>query len=83
MSLIKKIFINILIIFILSATSSYAEEIKKLGKSLRATIKKGLIEKESIQERLNYLEYISTLTEDPFIQQKIEGGFTKNIVNPQ
>ena len=32
MSLIKNIFINILIIFILSATSSYAEEIKKLGK---------------------------------------------------
>ena len=32
MSLIKKIFINILIIFILSTTSSYAEEIKKLGK---------------------------------------------------
>ena len=32
MSLIKKIFINILIIFILSITSSYAEEIKKLGK---------------------------------------------------
>lgn len=59
------------------------KEIKKLGKSLRATIKKGLIEKEFIQERLNYLEYISTLTEDPFIQQKIEGGFTKNIVNPQ
>ena len=59
------------------------KEIKKLGKSLRATIKKGLIEKESIQERLDYLEYISTLTEDPFIQQKIEGGFTKNIVNQQ
>ena len=32
MPLIKKIFINILIIFILSITSSYAEEIKKLGK---------------------------------------------------
>ena len=32
MSLIKNIFINILIIFILSITSSYAEEIKKLGK---------------------------------------------------
>ena len=32
MSLIKKILINILIIFILSVTSSYAEEIKKLGK---------------------------------------------------
>ena len=32
MSLIKKILINILIIFILSTTSSYAEEIKKLGK---------------------------------------------------
>ena len=32
MPLIKKIFINILIIFILSVTSSYAEEIKKLGK---------------------------------------------------
>ena len=59
------------------------KEIKKLGKSLKATIKKGLIEKESIQERLDYLEYVSTLTEDPFIQQKIEGGFTKNIVNPQ
>ena len=32
MSLIKKIFINILIIFILSITASYAQEIKKLGK---------------------------------------------------
>ena len=32
MSLIKNFFINILIIFILSVTSSYAEEIKKLGK---------------------------------------------------
>ena len=32
MPLIKKNFINILIIFILSITSSYAEEIKKLGK---------------------------------------------------
>ena len=32
MSLIKKILINILIIFILSTTSSYAEEIKKIGK---------------------------------------------------
>ena len=32
MSLIKNIFINILIIFILLITSSYAEEIKKLGK---------------------------------------------------
>jgi len=59
------------------------KEIKKLGKSLRATIIKGLIEKEAIQERLDYLEYILTLTEDPFIQQKLEGGFTKNIVNLQ
>ena len=32
MSLINKIFTNLLIIFILSVTSSYAEEIKKLGK---------------------------------------------------
>ena len=32
MPLVKKFFINILIIFILSTTSSYAEEIKKLGK---------------------------------------------------
>ena len=32
MSLVKKFFINILIIFIFSITSSYAEEIKKLGK---------------------------------------------------
>ena len=32
MSLVKNFFINILIIFILSVTSSYAEEIKKLGK---------------------------------------------------
>ena len=32
MSIIKKIFINTLIIFILSVTSSYAEEIKKIGK---------------------------------------------------
>jgi hypothetical protein len=32
MPLVKKFFINILIIFILSITSSYAEEIKKLGK---------------------------------------------------
>ncbi len=32
MSLIKNFFINILIIFILSVTSSYAEKIKKLGK---------------------------------------------------
>ena len=32
MPLIKKIFTNLLIIFILSITSSYAEEIKKLGK---------------------------------------------------
>ena len=55
------------------------KEIKKLGKSLRSTVIKGLIEKESIQERLDYLEYITTLTEDPFIQQKLEGGFTKNI----
>ena len=59
------------------------KEIKKLGKSLRSTVIKGLIEKESIQERLDYLEYITTLTEDPFIQQKLEGGFIKNIVNPQ
>ena len=59
------------------------KEIKKLGKSLRSTVIKGLIEKESIQERLDYLEYITTLTEDPFIQQKLEGGFIKNIVNLQ
>ncbi len=32
MPLVKNFFINILIIFILSVTSSYAEEIKKLGK---------------------------------------------------
>ncbi len=32
MLLVKNFFINILIIFILSVTSSYAEEIKKLGK---------------------------------------------------
>ena len=32
MPLVKNSFINILIIFILSVTSSYAEEIKKLGK---------------------------------------------------
>ena len=32
MPLVKKFFINILIIFILSITSSYAEEIKKIGK---------------------------------------------------
>ena len=32
MSIVKTIFINTIIIFILSVTSSYAEEIKKLGK---------------------------------------------------
>ena len=55
------------------------KEIKKLGKSLRSTVIKGLIEKESIQERLDYLEYITTLTEDPFIQQKLEAGFVSNM----
>ena len=59
------------------------KEIKKLGKSLRSTVIKSLIEKESMKERLDYLEYITTLTEDPFIQQKLEGGFIKNIVNLQ
>jgi len=31
-----------------------------------------------MKERLDYLEYITTLTEDPFIQQKLEAGFVSN-----
>jgi hypothetical protein len=46
------------------------KDILKLGKTLRAVIIKDTFIKKDILERLDYLEMIANLAEDPFLEEK-------------
>ena len=51
------------------------EDIDELGKMLRSVIARDQILQESLKERLDYLEMIANLTEDPFLQEKQALGY--------
>ena len=51
------------------------EDIDELGKMLRSVIARDQILQESLKERLDYLEMITNLTEDPFLQEKQALGY--------
>jgi len=51
------------------------EDINELGKVLRSVIIRDQILQENIKERLDHLEMIINLTEDPFLEEKQALGY--------
>ena len=51
------------------------EDLNELGKIFRSVILRDQILRESLKERLDYLEMITNLTEDPFLKEKQALGY--------
>ena len=51
------------------------EDLNELGKIFRSVILRDQILRESLKERLDYLEMITNLTEDPFLEEKQALGY--------
>ena len=51
------------------------EDIDELGKTLRSVIIRDQILQESLKERLDYLEMMIDLSEDPFLEEKQALGY--------
>jgi hypothetical protein len=54
------------------------EDIDELGKNLRSVIVRDQILQTNLKERLDYLEMIINLTEDPFLAEKQALGYARN-----